>query len=156
MSGNDLSETEVIVREKLGIDAAIEFWRLAYCCNLKKIYMLSENFISTGLPSIPLPYHFILTPAAPTTPVLYIFSRLSELLFMTVISINTFLLSLLSIMILLIIISKNIAWSIEISNQRYKMIKRIKATILFDFNVVLAKKSFTKITFSNENFMFIF
>jgi len=53
------------VRERLGVDAAIGFWKLSYCYKLQKIYALCENSICTGLPPVPLPCLFILTPVAP-------------------------------------------------------------------------------------------
>jgi len=62
---------DAISKRSSDLGTVIEFSRLFYCFKLKKIYMLYENFICTGLPSVLLPDYFILTLIASTTPVLY-------------------------------------------------------------------------------------
>jgi len=61
----------LMISVRMGFGCGCSDWvlRLSYSCKLKKIYILCENFMYTGLPSVPLPCHFVLTPAALVAPV---------------------------------------------------------------------------------------
>ena len=66
-----------MLRRSWSTDVAIGFWGCLCCYKLKKIYVLYENFMYTGLPLVLSPCHFVLTSAALIAPVFYYFALVS-------------------------------------------------------------------------------